>query len=228
MKKYLSLIFVMACCVFLAAPTVMANTYGFFPITDNGNGAALLAPQLHAVVTEVTNPADPGDVGDVRFQFYNAGPIVGSITDIYFDDGSLLGIAEIVDSGAGVAFNTPATPGELPGANNANPIFVTSAGFSADSDSPVSENGAGVGEWVAIIFALQNGQTFNDVIGQLDSGELRMGLHVQAIGTAGGSDAFVNDGEEGTNGKVPEPATLLLLGSGLVGLAGYGRKKIKK
>jgi len=34
---------------------------------------------------------------------------------------------------------------------------------------------------------------------------------------------------EGTpNGKVPEPATMLLLGSGLVGLAGYGKKKIKK
>ena len=35
------------------------------------------------------------------------------------------------------------------------------------------------------------------------------------------------DGETG-NATVPEPATLILLGSGLVGLAGVGRKKFIK
>ena len=36
------------------------------------------------------------------------------------------------------------------------------------------------------------------------------------------------DGSSVASMTVPEPATLLLLGVGMVGLAGFGRKKIKK
>ena len=35
-------------------------------------------------------------------------------------------------------------------------------------------------------------------------------------------------GENTEGSQVPEPATLILLGTGLVGLAGYGRKRFKK
>ena len=208
--------------VFSTAICAQADTFGFDNISANSVGdAAIGEAQLFVDVT------DPG-AGQVLFTFGNTGPAASSITDVYFDDGSLLGIASIIN-GAGVDFSQLASPPDLPSGNSADPDFVTTAGFSADSNPPAQPNGVNPGESLGILFNLQGGGTFADVLSELGDSSLRIGIHVQGF-ASGGSEAFVNDGPTNGNGTtpVPEPATMLLLGSGLIGLAGYGRKKFFK
>ena len=89
-------------------------------------------------------------------------------------------------------------------------------GFLAESVSAPPKNGVGPSEWVAIEFDLLGGQTINDVIAELTTGELRIGVHVIAFAT-GGSEGFINI-------PIPEPGTALLVGGSLLLLAARQRR----
>ena len=210
MKKIKWMIGVLA---LIMIPTfASAATIGFTKITNNGNTD--VAGQLSV------------DVTGTAFTFYNNVGIASSITDVYFDDGgALLGTFSITDSGLGVAFTSSANPGQLPGGEVIN--FVTENNLSADSDPPPVANGINSSsEWLLITFnTLLNDKTAEDILDALGDGSLRIGLHVQGIAPQGGSDSYVNGGG---STPVPEPGTMMLLGSGLVGLAGWGRKKFRK
>lgn len=198
-----------------------AVTFGFSSITNNKVAdAATGESQLFVDVTDAGN-------NQVLFKFTNVGPNASSITGIYFDDGSLLGIASIADNGAGVNFSTGATPGDLPGGNSISPQFETTAGFLADSDEPVQPNGVNPGEFVSILFDLQAGKTFADTLTALQTPDfspngldLRIGVHVQGF-EGGGSESFVNNPQ-----PVPEPASML--GIMAFGALGGGRLLRKK
>ena len=180
-------------------------TLGFTRITSNAN----VDPASQFSVTV----SDAGG-GLVDFYFLNNVGIASSITDVYFEDGTLLAIAAI-SSSSGVSFSEGASPGNLPGGNVVG--FVATTGFTADSDPPAAPNGVNSAtEWLNIRYSLQGGQTFNDTIASLNNGSLRIGMHVQAIGNEGESDGFVN------TVVIPLPTT-----AGL-GLAGLGAVAIRR
>jgi hypothetical protein len=189
-----------------------AISVSFDNITNNNPVDAATAGQYLVDVTGT-------DGSQVRFEFTNAGPAASSITDVYFDGGTLLGIASIV-SGAGVSYAANAQPRNLPGGKAFTPPFRTTRGLSADSDAPVQRLGVNPGEWVAIVFDLRRGNTRTDTLAALADGSLRIGIRVQGF-ESGGSESFVNAPPV----PVPEPVTIVLLGTGLAGMGLWARRR---
>lgn len=214
MKKLLSALTFLAC----FSATAYAESYSFACISNNN--AANCATGAAQLRVDVLNFS----ASQTLFQFYNIGATNSSITDLYFDDGSLLDIA-LVNNSSGVNFSQGSSPPDLPGRNNVTPGFRTTAGFSADSNPPTSPNGVNPGETLGILFNLLPGQSFSSVIDALSlagvPGGLRIGLHVQSFGN-GGSESFINVAT-----PVPEASQwlMLLLGFGLIAARTLNRQR---
>ena len=192
-------LFVVLGSLFWASGSAHAVVFSFDCITNNLAGDCAIGEAQLAV-----DVLDSGD-GRALFVFTNVGADDAVITDVYFDDGTLLGLSGLIDADdddltpgvfgdAGVDFSPGASPGNLPGGNMIG--FQATAGFLADSDAPPPAEGVGPGETLGVLFTLQSGGKLADVLDELDTGALRIGIHVQAF-ASGGSESFVNE--------LPEP-----------------------
>jgi len=210
-----------------------ADTYGFKSITSNSTiDPAIGEAQLFVDVTEPFPGSD-----QVLFTFRNVGPAASTIGEVYFDDGALLGIADIYDAPPDVAFvSGSASPPDLPSGENVQPPFEVSAGFLAENDG---NNATGVDpdESLGILFNLKDDYYFDDVITAINVGfnpdlyyddinekwledSLRIGIHVRGFAD-GESESFI---------MTPEPGSLLLgsIGIGMVIARCRKRKTLKE
>lgn len=207
---------------------VAAAQYSFSCIS--GSNPAACADGTSRLQMEVASAAG----NRVDFTFRNLSQRGSSITEIYFDDGTLLGISSVFDSGPGVTFSQVGTaaPPDLPAGNSLSPPFQVTAGFVVDTGSGGNTKGvenkldAGIQEYVTIRFDLINGRSFADTLtalnGPLGDGlDLRVGMHVRGF-TGGGSESFVN---LPLISPVPEPAEWAMLLSGLTLLGARRRRR---
>jgi PEP-CTERM motif len=223
------------CSIVFCATSAEASmqTYGFYNISANNvNDSAAGEAQLSVTVSDEGLGAN-----QVAFIFSNVGATAMSICDVYFDDGSLLGIVSLIGGvGDDVAFSEGAKPGSLPSGSNVDWNGEGTSGnhFTADSDAGsggVMTHGVNPGETLTIIFDLIAGQTYADVIDAIalagtDPGvdvhaALRIGIHVQGFAN-NGSEAFVNNPDEHV---APEPASIALFSLGVLGMGALTRRR---
>jgi len=207
---------VISCCTLLST-NLFASTLDFFCIEGNSINCSIGQTQISVDVVST------GNSNEALFNVYNTGTSASSIEGVYFDDGTLLEIASLIEP-TGVDFTAgSAKPKELPGANSITPNFETTVGFLTDANAPGPKNGINPGESLGILFNLKPNNYFTDVFSQLSSGELRVGLHVQAFDESG-SISLVN------NPLIPvplPPAFLLLLSALLVFKPLIGKSETK-
>jgi hypothetical protein len=186
--------------------SINATPISFYNITQNSTVNAMIGEaQLSMEISETA--------GQVFFLFKKEGDQAAVIQAIAFDDASneLLSLSNTQIISTGVNFQYVSNY-NLPGGNQPSIGFVSDYAYNAVSPSPI--NGVGPNELVSIPFNYAPGSSFNKVVSSINSGDLRVGLHVIAFAD-GGSESFIN------TASVPESSSLSLLSLGLLSIAGF-------
>lgn len=197
--------------------TAQAATLSFERITTNSNVNAV--GQLSVTV------ADFGTQARFSFSVLNGAQSGATIAQIYFSDvDGLFTPPPVIITETGVDYVAgSANPGNLPGANNANPDFEVTAMLLADIDNGQggNANGIQIGDLLVLGLNFAAGNTFTDLLSRINSGAFRVGLHVRSL-NGNASDSFVS---KPSTTVVPLPAGLPLMLAGLGALVVLRRRK---
>ena len=141
------------------------------------------------------------------FNFGNPSATDMFIAGVFFDDnGSLASSSDPwtnVNNVGQVGFSGGASKAQLPQGGNS---FSTDYAFLSDNGRG-NEFGVQAGERLGLAFAA----SYNNVLAAVNSGELKIGLHVQAL-PYGASDSYIST-NTGNTQNTPEPLTMLAAGA---------------
>ena len=211
MKKlfYSGLIFAL---LFFISFTAQAATYNFTQYSANGN--VDVSSQLSVDIID-------NGIDGALFTFFNDVGIASSITQVVFGDAVPL-FSSIAYTGSfdGVNFSNSGTSGNDYGFNKT---------FASSTVSGTNDGVNAAGEWISYTGIYDTNQDYSTLLAAILADNFNIGLHIQSIGQAGGSEKYVMNDQPGPGGfgnPVPLPAALWLFGPALLGFMGL-RKKIK-
>jgi len=220
-KRCFWLVVVVAVFAMYGMPAFAISTFQFTVISSNDPSQTAGDVGTEAFLLEVSKPFADSEQTLFTFRVLSGSYAYTDffVDGVYFYDGALLGIADLIENPAEeVDFTEGATPGHLPGIDLGSHKLV--AGYeldtlsllgSADADPNPAINGIGIGESLGVLFDLQPGQTYEDVVAGIINKTIMVGIKAQGFGPY--SETFVAV-------PVPAPAALVLgaLGAGAVGL----------
>jgi hypothetical protein len=137
----------------------------------------------------------------VVFRIINNPGENSSVAEVYFDDGMLIEdtifiYGEYPDEDVNF-YASDANPPVLPDGQNAVPPFVVTDAFLADAGNNAPVDGINPGEYLELAIQFYDPPGYDGVISALESGDLRIGVHVVAFDN-GDSASFVTTGDPPT------------------------------